>query len=106
MTSFELDVELSGEQERLRLELFRDEAEPTAFRLRLWRSTFVQTLLAVPEEGPDAQVNEWQTMEDFGELLDAKDTEFQAGSVAEAERHALERLKARLGEAAWAKGLG
>ena len=45
---------------------------------------------------------EWQTLEDFTELLDEKDLEFEADSLELAEQRVLEALSRQANAAAWA----
>lgn len=94
---------LGNELQRLRLEVFRSELSSRSYQLRLWRSTVVRALVGADVEAARAEVGEWETLEDFGDLFDAEDAEFEADSLEQAEQRALAAIRARLSEAAWAK---
>ena len=102
VSTLEVETELFGEVVNVRLEVFRDEAKPSAFRLRLFRTALVQSAI-VEDEDEQVEPVEWQTLEDFTVLLAPEDTEFEAASLEEAERRSLEALKRRVYESAWSK---
>jgi hypothetical protein len=101
--SYDVHLELGGELEEVRVELLQKRGVPRRFLVRLFRTTVVQALVGFDEDREQVEVEPTQVLEDFSELLDDADLDFEADDAEAAIERVFGALRRRMNEAAWAK---